>query len=246
MYALLSGPETPYNLPFVTNGVASTTATVIAAALRIGDLTALTPQQVEQIKRCHLLLCMYNAFQPGIFALSGWDLVGALTVPPAEVAPLLADGDTRWIHRGAYDLMGVDPQAHASAAGLPKARALYGSLPEQLAQSDSFARRLQRMLSVRDRYRIFGSRQIDVPDVESQGLLVMVHELPDGFGAQVTALNFGPTPLSEQVPILGATGGSSVLDMFSETALDPLNSEGALDIRLEGYEGKSYLILKEG
>jgi trehalose synthase len=244
MYALLSGPETPYNLPFVTNGVASTTATVIAAALRIGDLTALTPEQIEQIKRCHLLLCMYNAFQPGIFALSGWDLVGALTVPPAEVAPLLAD--TRWIHRGAYDLMGVDPKAHASAAGLPKARALYGSLPEQLAQSDSFARRLQRMLAVRERYRIFGARQIDVPDVEAQGLLVMVHELPDGFGTQVTALNFGPTPLSEQVLIMGAAGGSSVLDMFSETALEPLSGEGTLNVTLEGYEGKSYLILKGG
>ena len=91
----------------------------------------LTGEQVEQIKRCHLLLCMYNAFQPGIFALSGWDLVGALTVPAEQVADLLADGDTRWIHRGAYDLMGVDPEATGSAAGLPKARALYGSLPEQ-------------------------------------------------------------------------------------------------------------------
>ena len=81
MYARLTGPATPYNLPFVTNGVASTTASVIAAALRITDLAALTPAQIEQIKRCHLLLCMYNAFQPGVFALSGWDLVGALTVP---------------------------------------------------------------------------------------------------------------------------------------------------------------------
>ena len=228
MYALLAGPETPYNLPFVTNGIASTTASIIAAALRISDLNGLTSEQIEQIKRCHLLLCMYNAFQPGVFALSGWDLAGALTVPADQVASLLADGDTRWIHRGAYDLMGVEPEAAESAAGLPKARALYGSLPEQLAQPDSFARRLQALLEVRERYRIYQARQVAVPEVQSRGLLVMVHELPDGFGTQVTALNFGGRPLVEQVAITGAHHGSRVLDMFSEMALEPLAAGGAL------------------
>jgi trehalose synthase len=243
MYALLSGPETPYNLPFVTNGVASTTASVIAAALRIPDLGALTPEQEEQIKRCHLLLCMYNAFQPGIFALSGWDLVGALTVPPAAVAPLLADGDTRWIHRGAYDLMGLDPAATASAAGLPKARALYGSLPDQLRDPDSFARRLQALLAVRQRYRLYQARQVAIPPVQTPGLLVMVHELPDGYGTQVTALNFGGAPLAETVAIAGAAAGSQVLDMLTEATLDPLAEGGSLSVELEPYAGKSYLIL---
>ena len=44
-----------------------------------------------------------------MFALSGWDLLGSLTLPRAEVADLIADGDTRWINRGAHDLMGVSP-----------------------------------------------------------------------------------------------------------------------------------------
>jgi trehalose synthase len=243
MYALLSGPETPYNLPFVTNGVASTTASIIAAALRISDLNTLTAEQIEQIKRCHLLLCMYNAFQPGVFALSGWDLVGALTVPPEGVATLLADGDTRWIHRGAYDLMGVEPEAAASVAGLPRAQALYGSLPEQLAQPDSFARRLQALLAVRERYRIYQGRQVAVPEAQSRSLLALVHELPDGYGTQVTALNFGAQPVAEQVPIAGAQKGNSVHDMFSELALEPLRENGTLQVTLDAYEGKSYLVL---
>ena len=54
---------------------------------------------------------MFNALQPGVFALSGWDLCGMLTLPRAEVAELLRGGDTRWIHRAAHDLMGVNPQA---------------------------------------------------------------------------------------------------------------------------------------
>ena len=71
MYAAISGPSAPYNLPFVTNGVASTTASIVAAALGITDLAALTEEQAQQIQQGHLLLCMYNALQPGVFALSG-------------------------------------------------------------------------------------------------------------------------------------------------------------------------------
>ena len=82
---------------------------------------------------------MFNALQPGVFALSGWDLCGMLTLPPDEVAELLAGGDTRWIHRAAHDLMGVNPTATQSLAGMPRGRSLYGSLPEQLADETSFA-----------------------------------------------------------------------------------------------------------
>ncbi len=242
MYSRLSGPAAPYNLPFVTNGVASTTATVIAAALGISDISALSESQVQQIQRCHLLLCMYNALQPGVFALSGWDLVGALTVPAAEVAGLMQDGDTRWIHRGAYDLMAVDPSASHSAAGLPRARALYGSLPEQLARPGSFARRLQHLLAMRERYRIHQARQISVPDVTAAALLVLVHQLPEGGGIQVTALNFGSTALAERVVIQDAAPGSRVLDMLDEQPLPPLSAQAALDVALLPYEGKSYLI----
>src|SRR6202035_4454093 len=71
MYGKLIGERAPYNLKF-GDGVASTTATVVAAALGIRDISALKPAQVDQIRRLHLLLAFYNAMQPGVFALSGW------------------------------------------------------------------------------------------------------------------------------------------------------------------------------
>ena len=37
----------------------------------------------------------------------------------------MRDGDTRWINRGAYDLLGDAGDAAASAAGMPRAEALY-------------------------------------------------------------------------------------------------------------------------
>src|SRR5437764_3578870 len=140
MYERLLGERAPYNLKF-GEGVASTTATVVAATLGIRDLGALKPGDVERIRRLHLLLAFYNAWQPGVFALSGWDLVGALTLDARQVADLTCDGDTRWIHRSAYDLMDYRPDATHSNGQMPRATALYGSLPAQLDNPNSFVRR---------------------------------------------------------------------------------------------------------
>ena len=71
-----------------------------------------------------------------------------LTVDAAAVADLIADGDTRWINRGAHDLRGVDePAARGRHAARP--RSLYGTLPEQLADPTSFASRLRAIIDVR-------------------------------------------------------------------------------------------------
>ncbi len=238
MYERLTGDKAPYNLRFVTNGVACTTVSVIAAALNIRSLDYLTEAQKRDIQRLHLLLVMYNAFQPGVFALSGWDLVGALPLSHQAVASLMADGDTRWIERGAYDLINAQPDATTSLAGLPKAETLYGPIDEQLKRSDSFASQLQKLLAVRQSCGLYASRQVLVPDVTSTGLLIMVHELPEGKGTQVTALNFGPSPIDETIKIPGAEAGS-VVDMINETIDGAVSDAGELRVMLAGYEGKS-------
>ncbi len=242
MYQALSGPAAPYNLRFVTNGIACTTASVITAALGIDDISALTEEQIAQVQKIHILLAMYNAFQPGVFALSGWDLVGALPLSPEEVAHLMHDGDTRWIQRGAYDILDFDPQAIASSEGLPKARALYGGLAAQLERPDSFASQLKRLLAVRQAYGIAASRQILIPDVVAPGLLVMVHELPDERGTQVTALNFGSVSVEETVTLPDVTD-SLVVDMVEELVIGDIDAEGKFTILLAPYEGKSLRIV---
>jgi trehalose synthase len=239
MYARLIGRRAPYNLKF-GEGVASTTATVVTAALGIEDISKLTPAQVEKVKRLHLLLAFYNAFQPGVFALSGWDLVGALTLPADLVRDRLADGDTRWINRGAYDLLGSNPKAPRSAAGLPRAVALYGPLPKQLQRRDSFASELARMLKVRAELRLYAARLVDVPAVRAKGLLVLVHELPENAGLEITAINFSDTPVDETVPIRGAAPSSQANDVLDPSApkLD-IDAAGNLGLRLDAYEAKA-------
>ncbi len=165
-----------------------------------------------------------------------------LPLPHDAVAALIAEGDTRWIERGAYDLVNVNPGAETSQAGLPKAATLYGPIDEQLQRPDSFASQLQRLLAVRQASGLYASQQIMIPDVTSPGLLAMVHELPEGKGMQVTALNFGATPIDETITLPNVKPGP-VVDMINETNEGDLSAAGELRIRLEGYEGKSLRIV---
>jgi trehalose synthase len=235
MYERLAGEHAPYNLKFVTNGVSCTTASIITAALGIRDLDAITDADIQQIQHIHLLLVMFNAMQPGVFALSGWDLVGALPLPADQVQHLMQDGDTRWIHRGAYDLVDLDPEAEFSAGNMPRPRSLYGSLITQLQRPDSFASQLKKILAVRRAYDIAASKQILIPDVQHPGLLIMVHELPAGKGTQITALNFSSESVVETLHLAGIAPGP-VVDIINERVEGDLTEEGEFTITLDAYE----------
>ena len=120
----LTGTAGPYNAIFTTNGISSTTASVVCAALGLRDLDALTDADVAAVRRAHLLLAgVQRAPAGGLRALRLGPHRHA-AVSRESVAPLLADGDTRWIHRGGYDLLGHAPDALASAGGMPRALAL--------------------------------------------------------------------------------------------------------------------------
>ncbi|MHA6195979.1 maltose alpha-D-glucosyltransferase [Pseudomonas wadenswilerensis] len=242
MYERLSGEHAPYNLRFVTNGVSCTTVSIITAALGIRDLEQIDADDLALIQRIHLLLVIYNAMQPGVVALSGWDLVGALPLAADEVAERMQDGDTRWIHRGGYDLVDLAPDAQQSLRGMPRARSLYSSLTDQLQDPGSFASRVKKVLAVRQAYGIASSRQVLVPEVQAPGLLVMVHELPAGKGTQLTVLNFGREVIAEEIVLEGFTPGP-VVDMLGETVEGDLREDGRLLINLDPFEALSLRIV---
>ncbi|MHA6782253.1 maltose alpha-D-glucosyltransferase [Pseudonocardia saturnea] len=238
----LTGPDAPYNLIFTTNGIACTTATVIAATLGITDLDTIEEVETAQIIRVHLLLAMFNALQPGVFALSGWDLGGMLTLHPEQVEELLESGDTRWVHRAGHDLMGVNPGARSSSSGLPRGRSLYGTIPDQLADETSFVRQLQAILAVRTRYGIATAQQVDVPDVSHRGLLVLVHQLADPAQLHLTVLNFSAEPVSGTVRSTHLTPGSTVSDMFTSRTVTTVDDLQSFSVDMEPHQGHSLLV----
>jgi maltose alpha-D-glucosyltransferase/alpha-amylase len=235
----LTGPHAPYNRKFTTNGIACTTATVIAATLGIQEIATITAAERERIKQVHLLLAMFNALQPGVFALSGWDLAGMLTVDAAEIPDLIAEGDTRWLNRGAHDLRGVNDPVREGK--MPPAPSLYGTLPEQLADPNSFARRLARILEVRRRSGIATATQIDVPDVSHKSMLVMVHNL-DGHRLQITVLNFSAETLTGSVRSEQLPAGAQLTDMLTGEELGTVDDLHSFSLTLEDYQGRSILV----
>ena len=240
----LTGPAAPYNLTFTQNGIASTTATIIAASLGFTSITKLSDEQAEQIKQAHLLLAMFNALQPGVFALSGWDLVGALTLDRKQVQWLVNEGDTRWIHRSAYDLLNYRPEAVESLSKMPRGISLYGSLPAQLKDETSFACRLRDILAVRKRYGIATAVQLDVPQVSNKAMLVMVHQLSDA--EQVTVLNFSASTISGSVISESLMPGSILVDMFTDEEVGEVDDLHSFAVTLGPHEGRSLLVLCPG
>ncbi|HKS00874.1 MAG TPA: maltose alpha-D-glucosyltransferase, partial [Arthrobacter sp.] len=240
----LTGPETPYNALFTMNGIACTTVSFIMAALGIQDPENLTDEQQAQILDAHILLSMYNALQPGVFALSGWDLTGVAALDRQKVQELTAQGDTRWINRGAHDIMGTSPEAEASSAGMPRARSLYGPLPEQLKDPDSYARRLQKILEVREQSGIATSTLLDVPEVSQRALLVLVNRLGDG-NLQATVLNFSGQDIAGSIQSTHLVPGSSVHDLFSGESVGQVDDLHSFFLELGAYQGTA-LLLKEG
>src|SRR5687768_16813930 len=96
--------------------------------------------------------------------------------------------------------MGANPKATGSWFGLPRAKALYGSLPDQLKDPASFASRLKVMLAARKKYRIDEGELLAVPEPQAAGLCVLVLKLPD-HPLAVTVLNFGREDVSEEIDL---------------------------------------------
>lgn len=244
----ITGAAADYNHVFTTNGIACTTASLIAASQGHTTMDAIEDKAIENIRKAHLLLAKFNAWQPGAFALSGWDLVGALPLTMQEAKPFIGDGDVRWLHRGAHDLLNSDPDALESEAGVPRARALYGSIEEQLEDPNSFVAQLQQVLKVRTDHYIPYATLLDIPEVAHPGMLVMVHRLDGGWiseedsDIQLTILNFTSESIEGTIHSENLMPRMNVHDaMLNEdiTRVDDLKSFG---VTLEPYEGRFLII----
>jgi hypothetical protein len=66
---------------------------------------------------------------------------------------LTAGGDVRWVNRGGVDLMGKSSRTTTAIFELPEAKALYGPLPQQLQDPNSFMSRLKAMIAAREEVR---------------------------------------------------------------------------------------------
>jgi hypothetical protein len=163
-----------------------------------------------------------------------------LTLERSKVSRLLASGDTRWIHRAAYDLMGYRPEATESPSKMPRGTSLYGSLPDQLKDPNSFASRLRDILAIRARHGIATAVQVDVPEVSNQAMLVMVHRLDTG-QLQATVLNFANQAIAGRVRSEQLAPGAAVSDMFTNQVIAEVDPAQSFAVSLGPHQGMSLL-----
>lgn len=248
-----AGTAAPHNKLYrpEQDGIATTFAAFVAAGLDIKDPYKATAAQVEQIKQGHLLLVLANAMQPGIFSLSSWDLVGALPVPQEKVQQWVGEGDYRWVNRGGVDLMGSNPDATSSTYGLPRAKALYGPIGDQLKRPDSFVSRLKHILAARAKYRIAEADLIAVAPTSKPAVCLLVLRLPDDHSIAVTALNFGRAEVEEELNLttikevsLDAFRGQPITDILANTGTDTVPDSGRLKIKLSALSGRTLVLTK--
>jgi hypothetical protein len=163
-----------------------------------------------------------------------------LTLERSKVSRLLASGDTRWIHRAAYDLMDYCQEATESPSKMPRGASLYGALPQQLQDPNSFVSRLREILVVRTRYDIPTAVQVEVPEVTNKAMLVMVHLL-DTRQRQVTVLNFSSQAIAGNARSEHLPPGAPMIDMFTGQVIAEVDREHAFAVSLEPHQGMSLL-----
>jgi hypothetical protein len=137
--------------------------------------------------------------------------------------------------------MDYRPQASESPSKIPRGTSLYGPLPQQLQDATSFASRLRDILSLRTRYRIATSVQIDVPAVSDKAFLAMVHQL-DTARLQATVLNFSDRPVAGHVTSDHLPAGAAVTDMTTDAEIAEIDQDHTFPVLLESHQGRSLLI----
>lgn len=234
----LTGKNAPYNTANAT-GPTTTMVGFVAAALGIKDIYKMTDAEKESVKKAHRLLTFFTAMQPGVFAVSGWDLVGALPLKPEQVKALIdQDNDTRWLNRGAYDLLGQQDDLTTSAFGIPKAEAIYGPLPKQLQDPNSYASQLKHILSKRKQYNLPMATLVAIPDV-SKELFVAIYRLPSD-ELMLVAINFSGKKKVETIQSDEFVNKTAYNVMRDQS--EPHKAESnQFRIMLEHYQGKAIL-----
>jgi len=160
-------------------------------------------------------------------------------VPQGAVADRIRDGDYRWVNRGGVDLLDANPNAQTSAFGLPRAKTLYGPLPEQMQDPASFAARLKQLLAARRRHGIAEGELAAVPEPKDRGVCLLVLKLPGRDAWAVTALNFGRAEMTEELDLAAVPGldaaavrGRAVKDAVTGRPAGAVSDAGRLTIRL--------------
>lgn len=212
-------------------GLCTTIADFCAQSLSIHNPYQMSSQEIEQVKKMHLLFAFFSAMQPGVFAISGWDLVGAL---PIETDFCPQDDDKRWLNRGSYDLLG---RSCESPYHLSKAYHLYGPIPKQLKNPASFVSKLKGYLKARKDYVLSKAYFLGVVPTNHPAILATLYSLAGNNYLQMSLLNFSRKPICETIE-LDSLANTNAINILTRKNEKKRADSTQFTIQLDPLEGK--------
>ena len=220
--------------PIIENGICTTMIGLCATALAM-DLSSLSDKDKERLKRAHLLLAFFNAMQPGIFSISGWDLLGCYPLNEKEAAPFTKDGDYRWVLRGAYDLLGSSG-SDRSAYGLPKAKTLYPPLPKQMKDPQSFLMQLQKILKARRAYNIDLAKILRLFPCKNPSIFAILLQSATSEDKILIACNFSEEVIEETF-MIKEIANTNAIDIVERSSVKKELSSSKIVLKLFPLQG---------
>ena len=183
----------------------STPAGVVAIAAGIAELNHLSNAQTQKLHDGMSTLALFHAMQPGLFFASGRDITGTLPLPEGIVPSTTRSDGLQQNVTGAYDLLGTAQHTLMTAFSIPKAKSLFGPIPEQSVVPDSFINRLHRALLIRKHYKVEQSVPLGIIPSSNQGTLLQVFALPDSQKLLLVASNFAQKDSQESISLTRGT-----------------------------------------
>lgn len=234
--------EKPFYNAHSGEGICSTMVGICAAALGIADVYNMSAEEKKLVKKAHLLLTFFNVMQPGVFAISPWDLVGALPLEKQQYEHLSEkDHDERWRLRGSIELLNCNKSARSST--IPQAKTLYGPVKKQLKNKSSYASLLKELLLARKSSHIAKATFLGYFPTKNPALFVFASKLPATGALQITALNFSKKPIKEKITLPGAKKTSAINLLTRKTEPKEFDSE-TISLQLNALEAKAVVLQK--
>lgn len=172
------------NLPFKLSfgGIQAHFVELCAARLGITKQKIFTNKismsELNELMDLMALGVFYNAMQPGIFQISAWDLLGAISTNEQLINHKIADGDLRWLCRSGFDLLDRISKEESKYLdpSVLKCYPVFGSLQDQINDENSFVHRVMQILQLRMRLNIAGYNYLfNITDSNEPGLSLAVY-----------------------------------------------------------------------
>lgn len=234
-----------HKVPVKNDSLMTTSAGLALLALGVRDQEQITPELKIEAANGLLLINFFKAMQPGIYMISGQDLVGALPLGWKAMVDNLEDWDTALTTRGAYGLLRTSGSLMVTRQGVARTDTLFGAVDEQIYTPKSFVSELGSILKARSRIGLPRATFLGRLRTSGAGSVALLHRLPDEGGHMVVIANFSRGKVNESLDIssfkeeMGSLGKvENIMDNNNRPTLDGRH----LNVSLGPWKGMAILI----